>query len=176
MNKRIISILIAALTALTLTACGKEKEEETTSSVEETSSIAETISSEEPAETQDTPDIADTLDSPDFSQREAVVSPYTFPYIPDDLKEDLIDYGNSIGLTYNGYLTMQSSTATTKIETRSAVNERVLEAWCKDEIDDVATLAKNNNIPLNEIEFNITVIESAKYDNEYDITLYSSCK
>lgn len=176
MTKKITAIALLAVMVLQLTACGKKDKEEVSSTEETSSIVSESPEVKETADTVDTPDILETLDTPDFSQREEVISPYEYPYEPDDLKEELIDYGSSIGLSFNGTLTMKTATSVTKCETRSAVNGTVLETWCKSEIDDIATFAKSSNIPLPDVEFNIMVVNSAKYDGEYIITIYSSSK
>lgn len=180
MKIKIIAIALTTVMVITFASCTKKQDDTSSvSSAEVSSVVTEALVYEEAVDTPDTTaagDIFETLDSPDFSQREEVISPYKFPYEPDDLKEDLIDYGSSLGLRFNGKLTMQTATSVVKCETRSAVNDKVLETWCKNEIDDIATLAKSSSIPLNEVEFNITVIKSSKYDGEYDITVYGASK
>lgn len=173
MTKRIVLIALAMMMALPIAGC-KKKQNNTSS--EEVSSVVSEVSepekTEEP-ETKDTPDTVDTPESPDLSQKEEYISPFEFPYEIADIKGALEEYGEQKGMTFNGTLTMKDAKSVIKIETRSAVNGRVLEAWCKDEIDDILTLAKNNGLSPNDVNFNIAINESSRYDGEYDITIYS---
>lgn len=172
MTKRIVIIALAAAMALPLAGCLKKKEKEDVSSSEDNSSVV-SIVEQEKSETPDTHYTPDTPESPDFSQKEEYVSPFEFPYEPSDIKNVLEEYGEEKGLRFNGTLTMTDSKSVTKVETKGAVNGRVLETWCKKEIDDIITLAKNNGLTAFDIEFNIAVCESSRYDGEYDITIYS---
>lgn len=172
MTRKIIAITLAAIIILPFSGCLKKKEKEDVWSSEDNSSVV-SIVEQEKSETPDTLDTPDTPESPDFSQKEEYISPFEFPYEPSDIKDALEDYGTEKGLRFNGTLTMQDAKSATKVETRSAVNGLVLEAWCKSEIDSIITLAKDNGLSAYDVEFNVVVYESSRFDSEYDITFYS---
>ena len=172
MTRKIIAITLAAVMVLPFSGCLKKKEKDDASSSEDNSSVV-SVAEQEKSETPDTLDTPDTPVSPDFSQKEEYISPFEFPYEPSDIKDVLEEYGEEKGLRFNGTLTMQDAKSVTKLETRSAVNGRVLETWCNEEIDDIIALAKNNGLTAFDIEFNIAVYESPRYNGEYDITIYS---
>lgn len=171
MTKRIVLIALAAVLLLPFTACRK-KEQNDISPAEDNSSIV-SVAEQKQSDVTDESDTPDTPESPDFSQKEEYISPFEFPYEPSDIKDELEDYGTEKGLRFNGTLTMKDAKSVTKVETRGAVNGRVLETWCQNEIDDIITLAKNNGLSPYDVEFNVAVYESSRYDGEYDITFYS---
>ncbi len=179
MRRKIIAISLLTVMLLSFSACLKKKED-AVSSVPDTSSVvssepAEPIKTDTPDEpdTIDTPDTPDSPETPDFSQKKEYISPFEFPYEPTDIEDELEEYAEEKGLRFNGTLTMRDAKSVTKVETRSAVNGRILETWCQNEIDDIITLAKNNGLSAYDTEFNVVVYESSRYRGEYDITFYS---
>lgn len=170
MKRKIIVIALAAVMVLPFAACTKKQDSTSSVSSAAVSSVVSEVAKPEETETADTPD---TPESPDLSQKEEYLSPFEFPYKTIDIKDELEEYGEKKGMIFNGTLTMQDAKSVVKIETRSAVNGRVLEAWCKDEIDGILSLAKSNGLSPADIGFNIAVYESSRYDGEYDITIYS---
>ena len=161
MNKRNIAVFLA-ITVLAFSAgCGKNKD--TASETTDTSSSAADESTDTALRTEDTPN------TPDKPKK----SIYDFPYKTDEIRNDLISYGESLGLTYDDELTMRYADSITNNQTRAAANGKALERWCKKDLDNIEKIAKYRDVDEDDVSFNVIIYDSPDYGGEYIIGIYA---
>lgn len=165
MNKKFLSVVLAAVMLTAFSACGKEKNNETESNVIDTDTTVSSAASEVSSKAAATPD---TPDKP-----KKVLTPYDYPYNTEKLKADLISYGEELGLYYDDSVTMKNATSISNNQTKAAANGTALEKWCKNDLDGIEKLAKYQNIDIDEVSFNIIIYDSPNYDGEYIIGIYA---
>lgn len=159
MRRKVIAVLAAALLIAALpTGCKKENEEASSSEAVQTTAAVSEI---DKPETADTPDSAEEL------------SPYDFPYDIEQVKLELIEYGEQLGLIYDDSVTMKNATSIVNNNTKAAANGAALERWCKQDIDSIIKIAHYQNVALDRIGFNIVIYDSPSYGGEYIIGIYS---
>lgn len=167
--KKITTIFLITALLLQLTGCLTRKSD--TESVQ-TDGEESSVSSENTKSITSNPIPAD-VETADVSTKDTAVSPFDFPYDTDEIEMYLEDYAESLGMVYNGTITLADAKSVTKIQTREAVSGDALKKWCEDEIDDILLMAHVCGISANNVHFCYSITDSAKYDYEYDITIFA---
>lgn len=167
--KKITTVLLITALLLQLTGClTKKADTESVQTDEEESSV-----SSESSESSTSNPIPADVETADVSTKDTAVSPFDFPYDTDEIEMYLEDYAESLGMVYNGTITLADAKSVTKIQTREAAGGDALKKWCEDEIDDILLMARVCGISANNVNFCYSITDSAKYDYEYDITIFA---
>lgn len=166
MYKKYLALIVAAAMLTAFSGCKKDSDK-----TDDKNSTDSQITSVATAQESLAVGTSDTPDSPDKPKK--VLSPYDYPYDTEKIKADLIAYGEELGLYYDDTVTMKTATSITNNQTRAAANGKVLEKWCKKDLDSIEKLAAYQNYDIEEIGFNIIVYDSPDYDGEYIIGIYA---
>lgn len=160
--KNTIAALTAALLLLMVGGCSEKNSPDK-------SDIQESTVSQDSSQSRNEKEKLETTDTPEIPEPD----PYDYPYNMDEVRNDLIEYGESLGLYFDEDVTMKNATSIVNNQTKAAVNGKALKNWCRQDIDSIVNIAHYQNVELDRIGFNIIIYDSPNYAGEYIIGIYS---